>query len=68
MDDREKFIEQTVKFLKSIKTLDDVKEHKKEIFDAVLGIFKSALEIVKSFFVTSKSLSTEEKQRKPSKS
>ena len=67
MDDREKFIEQTVKFLKSIKTLDDVKEHKKEIFDAVLGIFKSALEIVKSFFVTSKSLSTEEKAKEFSK-
>jgi hypothetical protein len=67
MNDRETVIKQTVEFLKSIKTLDDVKEHKKEIFDVVLGMFKSALVIVKSFFETSKSMSTEEKAKEFSK-
>jgi len=67
MEDREKVTKQTLDFLKSIKSLDDIKEHKKEIFNAIIGMIKSALEIVKSFFETSKSISTEEKAEEFSK-
>lgn len=67
MDNREHITEQTLEFLKSIKSLDDVKEHKKEIFDAVIEMIKSALEILKSFFEKSLSLSQEEKVEKFSK-
>lgn len=67
MDYREQITKQTLEFLNSIQTLDDLKKHKEEIFDSLINMIKSALEILKSFFETSISMSTEEKAQEFSK-
>jgi hypothetical protein len=66
-DDRKQSINETLKLLKGIKTLDDIKEHRKDIINAMINMTKSALDTLKSFFETMMNLSDEEKEEMFSK-
>ena len=62
MDEREQLKEEALELLTTIKTLDDVKEHKGEIIEIMVKLLKSALGILKTFFERSFSLSASEKE------
>ena len=60
MDEIEESQKKTVEFLKSIKTLDDLKEHKDEVLDCIEDILKKGLEALKVLLESM--LSPEDKQ------
>jgi hypothetical protein len=60
MEKREKAKQDTLKLLKSINTIDDLKAHKDEVLDLIDDIFKFGMESLKNFFEGS--LSSEVKQ------
>jgi hypothetical protein len=67
MDDVEKSQQKTVELLKSIQNVDDLKEHKDEIFKAIIDMLKFGLQALKTFFEVSLSMSDEEKQNELAK-
>jgi hypothetical protein len=67
MESREEIKKEALEYLTKIKTLDDLKEHKDDIIQTMIKMIKSALEILKSFFETAFSMSSEEKAEELSK-
>jgi hypothetical protein len=65
MGEREEAKENVLKLLKSINTLDDLKEHKEEVLELIDDIFKFGVKSLQNFFEGS--LSPEEKQNEIAK-
>ena len=63
MDEVEEKTKNALEFLRSIKTLDDMKEHKDEVLDLVVEIIKAGLDVFNKFLEESLSMSDEEKEK-----
>ena len=66
-ENREQEIKQALELLNSIQSLDDLKEHKEEVIQTMVNMLKSALEVLKTFFEKSFSMSQEDKKEEFSK-
>ena len=64
MENREEIIQQTVKRLQAIQTLDEYKAAREEIFDLMEKVFKSAIDALKTFFENMFTMSPEERGEK----
>jgi hypothetical protein len=67
VEDRDQLKGKTLELLKSINTLDDLEEHKEEVLALIEEFIKFGVQILKTFFESSASMSSEEKQKELAK-
>jgi len=63
LDEVEERTEKTLKLLRSIKTLDDMKEHKEEVLALIEEIMKTGVKALKTFLELASSMADEEKEK-----
>jgi hypothetical protein len=67
LEDRDQLKEKTLELLKSINTLDDLKEHKDDVLALIEEFIKIGVNYLKTFFESAASMSSEEKQNELAK-
>jgi hypothetical protein len=67
VEDRDQLKDITLELLKSINTLDDLKDHKEEVLALIEEFIKIGVQLLKTFFESAASMSSEEKQNELAK-